>query len=228
MKRVAHEMRNQLAVAVANIEAFIDGKLEPTPRRLGAVLQALHELDALIDDVGGPAAVRMDNDPRVVDICAIITNEILAIEAATAEKRLTFSVDQCPATHAACRSFAVDPVRIGQVLKNLLLNAVRYTPAGGEVAVECRRDGGHFVFSVANDGPGIAPADLPHVFEAGYRVAAGEFVPGSGMGLTVARQMVEAHGGTISVESIPNERTTFTVRLPDENERGALTVLSAG
>ena len=85
MKRVVHEMRNQLAVAVANIEAFIDGKLEPTPRRLGAVLQALHELDALIDDVGGPAAVRMDNDPRVVDICAIITNEILAIEAATAE-----------------------------------------------------------------------------------------------------------------------------------------------
>jgi len=83
MKRVVHEMRNQLAVAVANIEAFMDGKLEPTPRRLAAVLQALRELDALIDDLGTPAAVRMENEPRVVDICTIVTNEILAIEAST-------------------------------------------------------------------------------------------------------------------------------------------------
>jgi two-component system sensor histidine kinase BaeS len=217
MKTVLHEIRNQLAVAVANIEAFIDGKLEPTPRRLGAVLQALHELDALLDDVGARVPATMPTEPRIVDICSIISNEVLAIEATTAEREITFSVRQCPVTHQGCRAFSGDPLRIGQVVKNLLLNAVKYAPRGGHVVVDCHREPEHFAFSIANDGPGISAEDLPHVFEPGFR-ARGETSAGSGLGLAVVRRLVESHGGTIQAESRPGEWTTFTVRLPDTSK----------
>ena len=221
MKTIVHEMRNQLAVAVANIEAFIDGKLEPSPRRLRAVLQALSELDVLLNDVDRLQPEPMPSRPRIVDICAVITNEVLAIEGAAAEKQVRLSVHQCPRTHAECRSFTGDPVRIGQVVKNLLLNAIRYTVPGGMVAVDCHREPESFAFSVSNDGPGIDAADLPHLFEPGYRAAATAHVAGSGMGLTIAQRIVEAHGGTVSVASRKGEGATFTVRLPDTTSTAA-------
>ena len=215
MKTVIHEMRNQLAVAVANIEAFIDGKLEPTPQRLRAVQQALNELDVLLNDVQTQQTVPMSSEPRIVDICGIISNELLAIEAAAGEKGVGITVHQCPRTHPECRLFLGDPIRIGQLVKNLLLNAIRYTPTGGAISVDCYRESRAFAFSVQNEGSGISAVDLPHIFESGYRGSTGPTTLGSGMGLTVAKQIVDAHNGTITVDSIEGHGATFTVRLPD-------------
>jgi signal transduction histidine kinase len=215
MRTVIHEMRNQLAVAVANIEAFIDGKLEPTPGRLRAVLQALGELEVLTNDLRAESPpYPMLSDRQSVNICTIITNEILAIEATALEKGVTVVVHRCPRTRAACRSFS-DPQRIGQAVKNLLLNAVRYTPPGGTVTIDCYREAAGFGFAITNSGSAIATDDLARIFEPAYRGSGNGSAPGSGMGLTVAKRLIEDHGGTISVANSESRGVTFTVRLPD-------------
>ena len=106
-----------------------------------------------------------------------------------------------------------DPVRIREVLANLVVNAIRHTPAGGSVRLDAAIDGAWVELTVADTGEGIAPADLDRVFDRFHRRAdAG----GSGLGLTIARDLVAAHGGTIRAESdgIPGRGTTFRVRLP--------------
>ncbi|MDQ2857128.1 MAG: HAMP domain-containing histidine kinase [Candidatus Eremiobacteraeota bacterium] len=215
MRTVIHEMRNQLAVAVANIEAFIDGKLEPTPKRLRAVQQALGELNVLLDDVQAAQSAAMSSAPQIVDICKIIANEVLAIEAIADAKALSFTVHQCHRTQPECETFFGDPNRIGQLVKNLLLNAVRYTPSGGGIVIDCFREPGTLALRVANDGPGILPADLPHIFKPGYRGSAKQDIVGTGMGLAVAKQIVEAHRGTITADSVEGLGASFTARFPD-------------
>jgi two-component system sensor histidine kinase BaeS len=107
----------------------------------------------------------------------------------------------------------VDPVRIGQVLANLLSNAVRLTPAGGSVVVSAdpAQDGKAVAFSVADTGPGVAPEVLPHMFDRFVRAADSG---GAGLGLAIARSLVEAHGGVISAESRVGRGTTIRFEVP--------------
>jgi two-component system sensor histidine kinase BaeS len=101
---------------------------------------------------------------------------------------------------------------------NLLSNAVKYTPQGGSVAIDCSQDGGQVVLSVRDTGVGIAPGDLPHVFDRFWRADQARsrtgHRPGVGLGLAISKWIVEAHGGTIAVQSRPGRGTTFTVTLP--------------
>jgi two-component system sensor histidine kinase BaeS len=105
----------------------------------------------------------------------------------------------------------VDRVRIGQVLSNLMSNALRYTPAGGTVTLRAEADGAGVVLSVADTGSGILPDELPHVFD---RFAKSSDSGGSGLGLAIAKQLVEAHGGRISASSEPGHGTTMRLVLP--------------
>ena len=108
----------------------------------------------------------------------------------------------------------VDPVRIREVLANLVGNAFRHTPAGGTITLSgARAPGGGVTFSVADTGAGIEPELLPHVFD---RFTKGRDSRGSGLGLAIARDLVAAHGGTIDVRSEPGSGTTFEVRVPAE------------
>ncbi|MEW5854720.1 MAG: ATP-binding protein [Myxococcota bacterium] len=109
-----------------------------------------------------------------------------------------------------------DPVRMDQVLTNLLSNAVKYSPAETPILLRATSHHGHAHIHVANAGPGIPPEDLPHLFERYYRThrARTGRVAGLGLGLYITKGLVEAHGGRITVESLPGERTTFTVSLP--------------
>jgi signal transduction histidine kinase len=105
----------------------------------------------------------------------------------------------------------VDPMRIGEVLANLLTNAIRHTPRGGSVRVVVEPDPAGVAVAVADTGPGIDPRDLPHVF--------GRFVKsadsgGAGLGLAIARSLVEAHGGSITAQSVPGQGTTMRFVLP--------------
>jgi signal transduction histidine kinase len=214
MRRIVHEMRNHLAVAMSNIEAFLDGKLEPTQARLTAVLHALTEVDVLINDLPRTEAGPLELHEQSIDVCNLIANESTAMEGFASERGVRFSVERCACVDAACANFYGDPQRIGQVVTNVLTNAIRYTPRGGSVGVVCRRDGGYLEFTVNDDGPGIAPDDLPRIFEPGFRgKSAGEH-HGSGLGLSLVKEFVERQGGSVHVRSTPTSGATFTVRLP--------------
>jgi signal transduction histidine kinase len=116
-----------------------------------------------------------------------------------------------------------DADRVAQILRNLLVNAVRYTPAGGSVTVSAASAGGLVQIDVTDTGEGIAPEDLPHVFERFWRVDRarargnrpyGIHGGGTGLGLSVAQSLVKAHGGDIWVESAPGQGSTFSFTLP--------------
>jgi len=216
MRRVVHEMRNHLAVAMSNIEAFLDGKLEPTEARLTAVLHALAEVDVLIDDLPRAEALSLPMELREqsIDVCSLIANESIAMEGFASERGVRFGVERCDCVHAACKSFNGDPQRIGQIVTNVLTNAIRYTPRGGSVAVVCRREGGSLEFTVNDDGPGIAADDLPRIFEPGFRGKSAGGEHGSGLGLSLVKDFVERQGGSVAVCSTPPGGATFTVRLP--------------
>jgi two-component system OmpR family sensor kinase/two-component system sensor histidine kinase BaeS len=110
----------------------------------------------------------------------------------------------------------VDPQRITQVLGNLIGNALRHTPTDGEVVVSAHRDQNGICFTVRDTGTGIDPADLPYIFERFYRVdrARSRSSGGAGLGLAIARRLVEAHGGQIWATSTPGQGTTVSFSLP--------------
>ena len=108
----------------------------------------------------------------------------------------------------------VDPDRIAQVLENLLSNAIKYGDCGTPIVVEIDTTGVDVVVSVTNDGPGIDRAELPHLFNRFYRVEGGTRIKGVCLGLYIARELIEAHGGHVAAESTPGEKTTFRFTLP--------------
>jgi signal transduction histidine kinase len=103
----------------------------------------------------------------------------------------------------------------------VLTNAIRYTPAGGSVDVVCRRDAACMEFTVRDDGIGIAATELPRIFERGFRGGGAESQAGSGIGLSLVKDFVDAAGGSIAVESVVAQGSTFTVRLPGSFGRAA-------
>ena len=105
----------------------------------------------------------------------------------------------------------LDPGRIRQVLSNLLANALRYTPAGGEVSVIYTQDEGHALIEVHDTGPGIPAEELAHIFERFYKSTDSG---GMGLGLAIAKHLVEAHGGTLTAESTPGQGTSMLISLP--------------
>ncbi len=215
MRSVVHEIRNHLAVAVANVEAFRDGVLEPSPARLAAVLQALREVEVLLHDVPrGTATAHLESATQTIDVCDVITNEVLGLEALAKEHGVAFRVLQCAVRGRECSEFACDPVRIGEIVNNVVSNAIRYTPRGGHVEVDCRHAGGAITLTTTDDGPGVHGADTGRIFESGFRGSAARDTPGSGMGLALARRFVEELGGSIDVLNVAGRGARFTVRLP--------------
>lgn len=210
---IVHDIRNRLAVARANVEAFIDGKIEPSPARMSVVLQSLEQLAALLDHLKpgtGDSGVR----PVEIDVCQMLDREYRAIEPVAAQRGISVSVFRCGVPSAACKRFFGDPVRIGQIVSNVLLNAVRYTPSGGSIRVDCARAANELEISISDTGPGVALHERERIFERGVRGTAGKTVDGTGHGLAIAKEFVEAHGGSIEVSSSAPNGARFIVRLP--------------
>lgn len=217
MRRVVHEIRNHLAVAMANVEAFRDGVLEPSPKRLAAVLQALGEVEILLRELSPGAMAQqptLATHARPINVCDVVTNEVLAFEAAATEHRIAFRVQHCTAHDPACLNFAGDPVRVAEIVNNVVSNAIRYTPPGGQIDVDCRRSGGALTLTVTDGGPGVQDDELAKIFESGFRGAASTRTQGSGEGLALVKQFVEQHGGTIEVDNVAGRGARFTVSLP--------------
>jgi len=215
VNELIHDMRNRLTVARANIEAFIDGKLKPTASRLDAVLQSLNQLGELLDSFRAvQAEVDAEVRPVEINVCDLLDHEYRAVDAVASAKGVALNVVRCAVPSEACTHFIGDPVRIGQIISNVLLNAVRYTPSGGSIDVDCSRNSGQLEISIADSGPGIDPQEAKHIFESGFRGSTAGGTPGSGFGLAIAKEFVEAHGGTITASTSARNGARFVVRFP--------------
>jgi signal transduction histidine kinase len=225
---IAHELRNPLSVVRGNLEAMFDGIYPVDAEHLEPIYQETVLLQRLVEDLrlltladgGQLELIRSD-----VDVERLLRSVREGAEAIAQEKGVSLHVDvqQEPSKAGDRLVVHVDEDRLRQVLGNLLSNALRYTPAGGRVVLGARRipggarptaDGG-VRLTVSDTGPGIPPQDLPHVFDRFYRgdAARDRASGGSGLGLAIARALVEAHGGTIEVESVVGEGARFVVEL---------------
>lgn len=209
---VAHELRSPLSALRGYAEALEDGVLPPG--RAGAAIgREVAAMERLVRDLS--TVSRVEAGQVELRLQAVRPLEVLGdlrerLSAAFEEKgvRLEIAGSPWPAVHA-------DPERLGQVLGNLLSNALRHTPAGGVVTVAAAPAGGRLRLTVRDTGSGIAPEHLPRVFERFYRAdPARSRAGGSGVGLTIARGLAEAMGGRLTARSEVGSGSEFTLELP--------------
>jgi signal transduction histidine kinase len=209
---VTHELRTPLSVIRARVEGLRDGVYTADDEHLALIEDETRVMTRLLDDLqllsnAEAGALRLHRDrTSAAELVETAMNTYRA-EASAASMTLTSDVDP------SLPELDVDPMRIGEVLANLLANAIRHTPIGGTIAVRARRDGERVAFEVADTGAGIAPDDLERVFD---RFAKSPESRGSGLGLAIARSLVLAHGGEISASSVPGGGATFRFVLPAE------------
>ncbi|HVK26510.1 MAG TPA: ATP-binding protein [Actinokineospora sp.] len=207
---VSHELRAPLGNIRGWLEAAQDGVAETDPAFIASLLEESVVLQRLIDDLQDLAladAGKLRLHPRPVDLADLI-DQVAATHRAQSDVDITVDVRSVPETVA-------DPVRLRQVLGNLVGNAVRYGGPDGRVTIRAVPRGDHVVIEVADTGPGIAADDLPQVFNRFWRAekSRSRQTGGSGLGLAVVRDLVELHEGTVTVASTLGEGTTFTIRL---------------
>jgi two-component system OmpR family sensor kinase/two-component system sensor histidine kinase BaeS len=217
---IAHELRNPLAVQRANLEALQDGIYPLTSENLAPVLEQNHLLTRLVEDLHTLALAdsgQLRLERRDIDFPSLAGKVVERFVPQAASREIRLSYDKVPIP-----PLSIDPTRVEQILNNLLSNALRYTPGGGDIAVSVSgvtpQLPGAVQLRVHDSGPGIPAEALPHVFERFYRAdrsrSRGE--GGSGLGLAIARQLAEAHGGTLEAANHPEGGAVFTLTLPME------------
>ena len=211
---VAHELRSPLTNLLGYLEALRDGVVQPDPPVLASLHQEVQTLVRLVEDLQELALAESGQLPLYLqrcDLAEVVRHTVTASQALAEQRGLALAVQVPGAVEVEA-----DPERIGQVVRNLVSNALSYTPAGGRVVVALRDGAGEARVAVSDTGPGIAPEELPRVFERFYRVdrSRSRATGGSGLGLTIARRLAEAHGGRIEVESEVGRGSTFTLVLP--------------
>ncbi|MET9907575.1 HAMP domain-containing sensor histidine kinase [Streptomyces sp. NPDC006476] len=211
---IAHELRSPLTNIRGWLEVTRDGVVDPDPALLGSLHEEAMVLQRVIDDLQDLAAadagtLRLHPEPVRADDLLDQVAAAHRVAAAGAGVTLHTETDGSAWLDA-------DPVRMRQALGNLVSNALRHTPADGTVTLAARRDGDEVVFTVTDTGTGIAPQDLPHVFERFWRAekSRSRRTGGSGLGLPIVRHLITAHGGTITAASEPGAGAVFTIRLP--------------
>ena len=212
---LAHEMRTPLATIDAHLEAVEDGVRELDETTLGVLRASTRRLVRLAEDISAISHAeegRLDIDPQPVDPASLAEGA-----AGTARDRYAAKGVRLETSINTHDPVLADTDRIGQVLTNLLDNALRHTPPGGTVTLTCSRVDRWVQYTVADTGEGIAGEHLSHVFDRFYRVdsARDRSHGGSGIGLSIAKALVDAHGGGIAVSSAGlGAGATVTVRLP--------------
>ncbi len=215
MADVAHELRTPLSVLQGRLEGLIDGVYPHDQAELVRLLDETQVLSRLIDDLRTLAlsdAGVLPLEPETTDISASIRDVLQSLQPRAHEKSIQLGVRE----PAPPMTIEVDPVRIREVLTNLVSNALQHTPSGGRVTAVVRETPDEVTIEVSDTGPGIGPEELARVFDRFYK---GQDSRGSGLGLTIARSLVIAHGGTLDASSRLNEGTTMTMRLPRHREQ---------
>ena len=209
---VAHELRTPIAIMQAETEALADGLIPPSRAALNSLNEESVRLARMVEDLqtlASAEAAALDLQPLPLDLGRVAGDaaESLARRFRAAGVELDQDLPPTPALG--------DPRRLHQVVTNLLDNAVKYTPPGGKVIVRAGVEDGQVVLEVADTGPGIPVDERPLVWDRFYRGRSGRFADGSGIGLAVVKELVDAHGGQIIVGEAAGGGARFTVRLPN-------------
>jgi two-component system OmpR family sensor kinase/two-component system sensor histidine kinase BaeS len=207
---VTHELRTPLTIMQGNLEALLDGVHPADARHLEPILDETRVLSRLVDDLrtlslAEAGALALHREPT--DIARLVADTVASFraQADAAGAALVLAID------AELPQADVDPVRLREVLANLLSNALRYSPRGRAVHVGASAADGRVRVWVRDAGPGIAAEALPHVFDRFYK---SEESRGAGLGLAIAKGLVVAHGGEIEAKSVPGEGTEVIFTVP--------------
>ena len=215
---VAHELRTPLHIIQGNLEGILDNVFEPSPEHIEATLQETQTLARLVDDLSTLSLAESGELPlhrEPVDVADLLADVATSFGPQAESGGVDLAVETEPREPLTVDG---DPGRLDQILSNLVSNAIRHTPEGGRVTLRAGRDGDRICITVADTGDGIAAEDLPFVFDRFWRsdrarTRSGN-MPSSGLGLAIASQLVQAHGGEITVASETGAGTTFTIDLP--------------
>ncbi|WP_081909120.1 cell wall metabolism sensor histidine kinase WalK [Deinococcus sp. YIM 77859] len=210
---IAHDLQTPLSVIAGTLEGMLDGTFQPTPERLARLHRETQHVSQLVNDLrflslADAGELHIHRQPTAVAglIADAVGNfqEVARAQGVTLETTLPEGDGTVP----------LDRVRITRVLQNLLGNALAHTPPGGRVDVTVSRSEKQVVVRVQDTGSGIAPEHLPHVFDRLYRADQARSGGGSGLGLSICRSIVEAHGGQIEITSTLGVGTAVTFTLP--------------
>ncbi len=207
---VTHELRTPLTIIQGNLEGMLDGMYDADEARLRSMLDEAQVLSRLTDDLRTLSLAEtgsLELKRESVDLGGLVRTTVAAFQsqADSAGVRIDLLAPEDEI------NIEIDAERVRQVLSNLISNALRYSPRGGTVRVEVSKKAQEAGVSVRDSGPGIAAADLLHVFDRYYKSADSR---GMGLGLSIAKYIVEAHGGQIRAESAPGQGTTISLSLP--------------
>lgn len=216
---VSHEFRTPLTIIMGYIETLLDGALEDramSEKSLRVMHKNGQRLTLLIEDLltisrMEQRIVQLDYHP--VNVCDLLAHVLERMESAVAERNAVVSL-HCPPEGLPVE---IDPRRVEQVFANLLENALRYGAVEGlRVDISARKEGDEVEIAFSDNGPGIPFNDQPHIFERFYRVHKdrSRVAGGTGLGLSIVKNVVQAHGGKVSLQSTPGEGATFRVLLP--------------
>lgn len=214
---VSHELRTPLTSILGYLELLRESlaELEPTQDRyLSVIDRNANRLLHLVNDLLFVAQIQAGNfeiEPLEMDPAELARAAVESARPAASAKRIDLRLE-----NGASREIRGDPVRLGQALDNLISNAVKFTREGGNVLVSAEVLDGRCSLTVTDDGIGIPKAEQARLFERFFRSsnASDNVIPGTGLGLTIARAIVEAHGGTIDLESSPNAGTVARISIP--------------
>jgi two-component system phosphate regulon sensor histidine kinase PhoR len=218
ISNISHELRTPLAALRALVDTLNDGAIDDPPAAQRFLLRMEVEVDALTQMVeellelsrieSGQAPLRLQQLP----VAKVIAAGAERLRPQAERAQLTLQID----FPANLPDILVDPDRIQQVMTNLVHNAIKFTPTGGQIMVTAQRDDvlGEVIMLVRDTGVGIVPDDLPRIFERFYKADRARSGGGTGLGLAIAKHIVQAHGGRIWVESAPSKGSTFSFSLP--------------
>jgi len=212
---IAHELRTPLSVIRGNLEAIADGVFPPTKENVASIHREAVLLSRLVDDLQELAlaeAGQLRIEPELTDVSSLIERVVTNVAPRAESEGISMVTDLAPELPLV----SVDSQRIGQVVSNLVDNALRHSPEGGKVTVRTRLIGEAVQVDVVDQGPGVSPEELSLVFERFYRgdKTRSRATGGAGLGLAIVKQLVEAHGGRVWVESTEGQGATFSFTLP--------------
>lgn len=214
---LAHELRTPLHILQGNLEGALDGVYQASPEHFKSMLEETRLLQRLVEDLQTLSMAEsgtLDFHFQTLNLKELLQDVVSSFSGQAEEGEIKINLDF--PNDLDDLSLEGDWHRLDQVLGNLVINALRYTPEGGEIILGADKTTDAVLITIHDTGEGIPPEDLPYIFDRFWKgdKSRSRASGGSGLGLAIARQLVTVHGGTIEVESQEEEGTKFTVKLP--------------
>lgn len=210
---IAHELRTPIAVMRGQLEGMLDGVFSRDDQQIGIIYNQNLHLGRLVNDLWTLTRAETRTlllEKEATNITDLLNDMLQAFTAIAQDEHIRLSLD----VNKPLKPLDIDSGRIRQVFSNLLANAIRHTPAGGEISVSIEQDTMWTVINVADTGDGMSADMVEQIFHRFYRGKNARGEHGAGLGLAITRELIRLHDGTISVASTLGQGTTFTVRLP--------------